>query len=146
MKKYISMLILSMATLVAVAQTTTVTVTPSANRFGDYSGYLAVRDTLTDTDTTIYVVTLTGAKETITFACDVIKLTGTVAGKFDVYGSSDGVKYTTAVLTSVTKTDATAVYEIKLSANHYQKYRILSISSGTNTHSQRVHLLTRGKR
>lgn len=111
---------------------------------GDYAGYLGVKDTLTNADTTTYEVSVTGKKHSIAFQCNVIKLTGTVAGKFDVYGSVDGVTYETAVITSVTKTDATANYVIKLDYNAYAKYKILSISSGTNTHSQRVFGRWRG--
>ena len=109
-----------------------------------YAGYLGVKDTLTNADTTVYTVTVPGAKTNISFQCNVIKLTGTVAGKFDIYGSVDGVTYETALAaTSVTKTDATANYVISFSSNKYQKYKVYSISSGTNTHSQRVYVLYR---
>lgn len=111
---------------------------------GDYAGYLGVKDTLTDVDTTVYEILVTGKKHNISFQCNVIKLTGTVAGKFDLYGSVDGVTYETAPITSVTKTDATANYVIKLSYNGYAKYKVASISSGTNTHSQRVFGRWRG--
>lgn len=111
---------------------------------GDYGGYLGVKDTLTNADTTEYEVSITGAKNAISFQCNVIKLTGTVAGKFDIYGSVDGVTYETALAAnSVTKTDATANYVISFSNNKYKKYKVLSISSGTNTHSQRVYLMYR---
>jgi hypothetical protein len=111
---------------------------------GNYEGYLGAKDTLTDTDTTTYEVTITGPKHCVSFQCDVTKLTGTVAGKFDIYGSVDGVTYETALAaTSVTKANATGTYVISFASNKYKKYKVLSISSGTNTHAQRVYLLYR---
>lgn len=146
MKKLITCLLFALAMFIVKsevqAQTTTVNV-GTISSTTDYAGYMAVKDTLTNTDTTIYIVDIRGPRHNISFSCDVIKLTGTVAGKFDVYGSVNGDTYETAVITSVTKTDATANYVIKLTANSYQKYKILSISSGTNTHSQRSYLLAR---
>lgn len=128
----------------AMAQTSTVTPSIIPNSAGSYSGFLGVKDTLTNTDTTIYIVKCSGQKSNITFACNVIKLTGTVAGKFEIYGSSDGgVSYETAVTTTVTKGDATANYSIELVVNSFDYYKVMSISSGTNTHSQRCHLLFR---
>lgn len=110
----------------------------------DYAAYLGVLDTLTNTDTTTYIVTVRGPKHNISFQCNVLKISGTVAGKFDIYGSVDGVNYETALAaSSVTKTDASANYVISFSSNKYQKYKVLSISSGTNTHSQRVYMLYR---
>jgi len=111
---------------------------------GDYEGYLGALDTLTNADTTTYEVTITGPKHVISFQCNVLKISGTVAGKFDIYGSVDGVNYETALAAaSVTKTDASANYVISFTSNKYKKYKILSISSGTNSHSQRVYLLYR---
>ncbi len=113
----------------------------------DYAGYLGVKDTLTNADTTVYEVTIGGPKHIIAVQCNVIKLTGTVAGKIDIYGSVDGVTYETALAaSSVTKTDATANYVIKFTSNAYKKYKIYSIGSGTNTHSQRCYLLYRDVR
>jgi hypothetical protein len=110
----------------------------------DYAGYLGALDTLTNTDTTEYIVSIKGAKHIISFQVNVLKLTGTVAGKFDIQGSVDGVNYETALAaSSVTKTDASANYVVTFTNNKYQKYRIRSISSGTNTHSQRVYMLYR---
>lgn len=110
----------------------------------DYAAYLGPLDTLTNTDTTTYIVSIKGAKHNISIQCNVLKLTGTVAGKLDIYGSVDGVNWETALATSsVTKTDASANYVVKFTSNQYQKLKILSISSGTNTHSQRVYLLYR---
>lgn len=110
----------------------------------DYAAYLGPLDTLTNTDTTTYIVTIKGPKHIISLQCNVLKLTGTVAGKFDIYGSVDGVNWETALAaSSVTKTDASANYVVSFTNNKYQKLKILSISSGTNTHSQRVYLLYR---
>ncbi len=131
----------------SMAQTVTNTPTINQTLAGDASAWLGVKDTLTNVDTTIYIVRVNGPKETITFSCNVIKLTGTVAGKFEIYGSSDGgTSYETAVQSTVTKTDATANYSIELTANSFDYYKVMSISSGTNTHSQRCHILYRGKR
>lgn len=143
MKKIIVFLIAAvMCATLAHGQTTTVTKSYSANE--DVGTYLAVKDTLTNTDTTIYLVTLAGARANVTFQCNVLKLTGTVAGKFDIYGSVDGVNYVTAIAaTSVTKTDASVNYQINFTSNQYKIYKVLSISSGTNTHSERVYLLSR---
>lgn len=138
MKKIIFSLFIVLA-VVAVIPTV-----GNAQTYGDYEGYLGVKDTLTNADTTTYEVTITGPKHVISFQCDVTKLTGTVAGKFDIYGSVDGVTYETALAaTSVTKTDASANYVISFTTNKYKKYKILSISSGTNTHAQRVYMLYR---
>ena len=108
-----------------------------------FNNYLGVKDTLTDVDTTQYEVLILGNKSNISFQCNVIKLSGTVAGKFDIFGSVDGITYETAAAGTVTKTDATANYVIAFTSNKYQKYKVLSISSGTNTHSQRVFLFYR---
>lgn len=108
-----------------------------------FTGYLGVKDTLIDADTTQYEVFISGNKSNISFQCNVIKISGTVAGKVDIYGSVDGVTYETAVAATVTKTDATANYVISFTTNKYQKYKILSISSGTNHHSQRIFLMYR---
>lgn len=103
-----------------------------------FANYLGVKDTLIDADTTQYVVSIPGNK-TISLQCNVIKISGTVAGKLDIYGSVDGTTYETALaVTSVTKTDATANYVVKIPINYYKKLKILSISSGTNHHSQRI--------
>lgn len=110
----------------------------------NYAGYLGAQVTLTNTDTAKYEVAVNGAKANVSIQVNVGKLTGTVAGKIDIYGSVDGVTYETALATaSVSKADASANYVIKLTNNAYKKYRIWSISSGTNTHTSRVYLLYR---
>ena len=121
----------------------------------DYAAYLGVRDTLANTDTTAYEVTISGPKAEISIQCKIDSISGTVAGKFEVYGSVDGVYYETAVITSVTKVNTnfatietgkrSAVYVIKFTNNNYKKLKVLSTSSGTNNHSQRVYLLYRGR-
>ena len=106
-----------------------------------FNNYLGVKDTLIDADTTTYEVLITGSKSNISFQCNVIKISGTVAGKVDIYGSVDGVTYETAVIGTATKTDASANYVIAFTTNKYQKYKVLSIGSGTNHHSQRIYLM-----
>lgn len=150
MKKLIALLIATVALLVVQpvfqdvkAQTTTNTLT-ALNSTQDFSDFLGVKDTLTNTDTTIYVWKVAGKRHCLTFQCDVLKLSGTVAGKFEIYGSTNGGStYGTTPVKTVNKTDASLNYQLEMTHNGYTHYKIMSISSGTNTHSQRCSATVR---
>ncbi len=110
---------------------------------GDYAGYIKVKDTLTNAQSYSDTVTITGPKHNITFQVNVIKISGTVAGSINVYGSADGVTYGTTALTTTALTDATANYLISYTTNAYKKYRIVRATTGTSAASERVYLLYR---
>ena len=118
----------------AVAQTGT----------GDYAGYLAALDTMTNADTATYEVTVTGAKASVAFQVNTTKISGTLGGKINIYGSIDGTNYLTSVLaTEITITDASQVRGFVFSNNAYKKYKIVVITSGTQSSSHRVYALYR---
>lgn len=105
------------------------------------AGYL---DTLVNTDTTYYTVSIKGAKSNITFQVDALKISGTVAGTIKIFGSANGTTYETAVATTATTiTDASVNYVVSFTSNKYQKYQVQVIGSGTNNFSNRMYLLYR---
>lgn len=105
------------------------------------AGYL---DTLVNTDTTVYIMNITGAKNVISFQVDVLKISGTVAGSIRLEGSVNGLTWETALVTSATTiTDASANYVVKLTNNAYRKYRLTVVGSGTNNFSNRLYLMYR---
>lgn len=143
MKKIILILVLSTSMLAAFSQATTYTTSlPSGS---DYAGVMASKlDTLTNADTAYYEVYIVGAKHTIGFQVNVTKLTGTLAGKVDLFGSIDGVNWIpTAIASQQTITDASGVFAFSLTCNCYKKYRLRVMTSGTNTSSHRAYLLYR---
>lgn len=111
---------------------------------GDYEGYLGALDTLTNADTATYIATVTGPKHNVSFSVNITKLTGTLAGKINLYGSVDGTNYlTTALATEITITDASQVRGFSLNYNGYKKYKLVVITSGTNTSSHRASIMYR---
>lgn len=109
----------------------------------DYAAYLGALDTLTNTDTATYVVSIKGAKHCISIGDNVTKISGTVASSIKVYGSIDGVTYLPTALTTVTVTDASVNYGIVYTNNAYQKYKIQLITAGTQSFSHRPYLMYR---
>lgn len=108
------------------------------------NGASVVLDTLVNTDTTVYIIAVHGAKSSIDFQITVAKISGTVAGTIRLEGSVDGTTYETALATSATTvTDASVVYRVGLAVNHYQKYRLSVIESGTGSYSNTTYLLYR---
>lgn len=111
---------------------------------GDYAGYLAALDTMTNADTATYEVTVTGAKASVAFQVNTTKISGTLGGKINIYGSVDGTNYlTTALSSEITITDASQVRGFVYSYNAYKKYKIVVITSGTQSSSHRVYALYR---
>lgn len=115
----------------------------TANAQQSYEGYMAVKDTITNADTSRQEVTITGPKANITFQVNVIKLTGTVAGNLKVYGSLDGSTYVTTPLTTTSLTDGTVNYAVAYTTNSYKKYKVETVTTGTSTASVRTYLLYR---
>jgi hypothetical protein len=112
--------------------------TPQTSQAQSHDSYLGALDTLTNADTTTYEVTITGNKHCISFQTNVTKISGTVAGTINVYGSVDGTNYiTTAIATAITITDASQVRSFTFSNNAYKKYKLQIITSGTQSCSQR---------
>jgi hypothetical protein len=109
----------------------------------DAAGYMAVKDTITNADTSSHEMTITGGKSAISFQVNVIKLTGTVAGSVKVWGSVDGSTYGTTAVSTTALTDATANYLVTFTANHYKKYKVDVITTGTSTASTRTYYLYR---
>jgi hypothetical protein len=146
MKKIIALM--SFALVLSVAASSQATTYTTSATGHDFAGAMATTlDTLTNADTAYYDVTITGAKHTVGFQVNVTKLTGTLAGKIDIFGSIDGTNYIpTAIASQISLTDASNVYAFSLTGNHYKKYRLRVMTSGTNTSSHRAYLLYRGIR
>jgi hypothetical protein len=144
MKKIIVLTTLFIVVSVAAFSQAT-TYTTSLPSGPDYAGAMASKlDTLTNADTAYYDATIVGAKQCVSFQVNVTKLTGTLAGKIDVFGSIDGTNWIpTALVSQQTITDASGVFAAVLTSNSYKKYRLRVITSGTNTSSHRAYLLYR---
>lgn len=142
MKKFILLLIAVIGSLVALNAQVQVQSNKSA-----YLGSLtsSTRDTMTNADTTIYTVSISGAKRTVTWVFDQIKISGTATQNFKIYGSADGgTTYTTyAVDSIVSANNASAVYSLKWTNNPFEKYKVIILSAATQSVSQRTRLLYR---
>lgn len=124
--------------MVAVAMTTC-----TYAQSGSYNAALGALDTLTNTDTTTYVVSITGNKHTVGFQTDITKISGTVAGYVKVYGSKNGTTYETTPLIIDTIGNSSAVYGCSFNYNGYVKYKLQVTSSGTCSFSQTSWVLYR---
>lgn len=134
MKKIILLLICSVGAFVATQAQMTVA--------KSYNQYLGVLDTLTNTDTTTYTVDIKGPKKVVTWVWDQKKISGTVTQSFKIYGSNDGgTTYTTYAVDSIAgSNNASNVYSLRWTSNHFQKYKVIILSSGTQQTSQRTRL------
>lgn len=118
----------------AVAQTGT----------GDYAGYLAALDTMNNADTATYEVTVTGKKHCVSFEIDITKISGTLGGTLNIYGSVNGTGYlTTPIASEVTITNASQNRGFVFTSNAYVKYKLVLITSGTQSSSHRPYVLYR---
>jgi len=106
-------------------------------------GWAAALDTLTNADSHSDTISVIGQKHCVSFQSNVIKISGTVAGSFSVYGSLDGTKFGTTALTTVSLSDATSNYLASYSFNGYKKYRIVTNTTGTSSVSVRHYYLYR---
>lgn len=91
-------------------------------------------------------VTITKSRTAITFKYDITKTSGTVAGTIVLQGRITPVSNTReqwSTINSYTLTDATAVNDVKLTANNYVYYRVITTTSGTNVTVQNKQLLYR---
>lgn len=137
MKKIIFLLFM------AVAMFTLPSVTNKAQA-QDAEGWFAALDTLTNADTTTYTLTVTGAKHNVSFQTNVTKISGTVGGTINVYGSVDGTNFlTTAIATQLTITNGSANYGFTFGDNRYKKYRIVIINAAGGVCSQRTWYMYR---
>lgn len=110
----------------------------------DAEGWFAALDTLTNADTTTYDLTVTGAKHNVSFQTNVLKISGTVGGTINVYGSVDGTNFlTTAIATQITITNGSANYGFTFGDNRYKKYRIVIINATGGVCSQRTRYMYR---
>ncbi|OYW19924.1 MAG: hypothetical protein B7Z54_02590 [Sphingobacteriales bacterium 12-47-4] len=110
----------------------------------DAEGWFAALDTMTNADTATYDLTVTGAKHSISFQTNILKISGTVGGTINVYGSVDGTNFlTTAIGTQITIANASGNYGFTFGDNRYKKYRIVVITSGTQSCSQRTRYMYR---
>lgn len=130
MKKLIVLIALAFSFVCTQAQTS-------------YEGYLAALDTLTNADSHSDTVTITGNKHCISFQSRLLKISGTVAGTVNIYGSLDGTNFGTTALTTINLTDASAVWNASYTYNGYKKYRIVTATTGTSSASVRHYLLYR---
>lgn len=148
MKKLFAIISLAFVFLVGFnppeAKAQTVTVITAAQSQGDFNNWLSTLDTLTNTDTTTYIVTVKGPKHCITISTDVLKISGTVASAIKVYGSiNGGVSYISTALSNVTITDTSFNYGISYALNGYDTYKIQMITAGTQRFSQRTRMMWR---
>ncbi len=91
----------------------------------DYGAYVAALDTLIDADTATHVMAISGSKKAISIQVNVLKISGTVAGTLNLYGSVDGTNYITAPIASaITVTNASANYAFTLTNNNYRKLKL----------------------
>lgn len=99
---------------------------------------LGALDTLSNTDTTTYIVT---PITTLGFSlhCVVTKISGTVSSSIKIYGSNDGgtTWITTALSTTNISVDGSSNYGVA-TARNYGKYKIQIITAGTQSFSQRT--------
>lgn len=135
-------------TLLSALLLLTMTVQSNAQaNIPDYKGYLGALDTVSGAlDTTAYVIPITGTKANITFVIVAQKLSGTVAGTYNLYGSADGTTYVTAAVASgaITNVSTSQVLSIALTTNSYSKYKlILQNTNASSAFSQRSYVLYR---
>lgn len=90
-------------------------------------------------------VTITGAKETVTFQYNVTKTSGTVAGTIVLYGSIDTSSTSPSYypIDTITLTDASRTYSLPYSYNQAQKYRVITTGSGTQESDHHYFVLYR---
>ncbi len=116
---------------------------------GSKVGYLptlssiSVLDTLTNTDTTTSVLAIPGSKKTVTWLWNQARISGTVTQSWKIYGgiilSNGTITYTTyAVDSIVSSNNASAVYSKQWTNNAFTHYKIIVLSSGTQSFSQRT--------
>jgi len=138
MKKFIVSLLCSIA-LLTLASTTEVKAQESKGAY-----FNTVRDTTSGADTLEYEIAIPGKKDVVTFQIDAFKISGTPAGSINVYGSANGSTYIdTALASSITIQNATRNYGFSFSNNAYKKYKIVIITSGTQSSSYRPYYLYR---
>ncbi|CAL7961476.1 conserved exported hypothetical protein [Gammaproteobacteria bacterium] len=137
------LIILAMVFIVSLLQTKPVTAQVNISR--NYAAFLGVLDTLTNADTTTYIVSITGKKAHLAVSADVTKITGTVSAKMYVYGSVNGTTYITTPIDSLVTSDNTGLttYKYTMSDVPYQKLKFQWRSTATQSLSQRTYLLYR---
>lgn len=117
----------------------------NAKAGGDDQRSITTLDTLTDGADDTTIVTITGGKSAITFQTNVTKISGTVGGQIILEGTIDTSETPIWVhIESDTLTDATGVYTVQLTANHFKKYRLRRNTVGaTQSASYKSYLLYR---
>jgi hypothetical protein len=125
MKKLIVFFLLACLTFTGYSQT------------GTAEGWMDPLDTLTNADSHSDTITITGPKASVSFLSKVLKLTGTVAGTVNIFGSVDGTNFGTTALTTINLTDASANWQAAYDFNGYKAYRIVTATTGTSTASVR---------
>lgn len=112
----------------------------------DFAGQIGSTRTLANATPDTISFAITKSRTAITLKYDIIKNSGTVAGtivlqaKITAPGSAEA--WTT--VNSYTLTDASAVNEVKLTANHYVNYRVITTPTGTQNSTHKKYLLYRG--
>lgn len=109
----------------------------------NYAAYLGSLDTLTNADTTTYIVAVSGNKAHFAVQADVLKISGTVNAKMYAYGSINGTTYLTSPIDSISLSDASRNYKMVLTSVPYQKIKLQWLSTATQSFSQRTYLLYR---
>lgn len=112
----------------------------------DYAAQIGTTRTLANATPDTISFKITGARSAITLKYDIIKNSGTVAGTIVLQGKITSAAGTEAwsTINSYTLTDATAVNDVKLTANHYVNYRVITTPTGTQNSTHKKYLLYRG--
>src|SRR4051812_30981970 len=134
MKKLIALLMLTFGLFVLTKQTAHA---QNATLFPLIAG-----DTLTNTDTLYKTISVTAGYAVMGVEVDVTKISGTIAGNLVLMGSLSGGNYTPVQGDTVAvlgNTTGTAVYRFKRLAPEVTSYRLLFISSGTQSYVPRVY-------
>jgi hypothetical protein len=147
MKRFLGLLIIMFAVLVASAQTV---VTPTEAVPDSYiydASYVYVSDSLTNVDTTLYTFRVKGTiTQDFTVKLYLDWVSGTAGGVLTMYKSIDGVNYA-AIDTTITATGVTAdimdTETIELDNFNYPYLKAEYIQSGTAVTRPKIYLYTK---
>ncbi len=129
MKRILFLLCLVAFGMTAQAQTY---IWPTATDFASWlTTGTATGDTLTNTTTKTYIIKVRNSKTALGYSLDAVKISGTVSGYIQYFGSFNDTTYITTPYHVDTLANASGNYGYSFAYNPYTKVKIIITQAGT---------------